>query len=679
MMVGKLTLKTPVKSLHMVGESSAKRLEKLTISTIGDLLHHYPHRYEDLSLISSIAQLQPGELVTIQGQIISMQNVYTRSGKQLQKALVADGTGPIETIWFNQPYLATTLKAGMQVALAGKVERFANRVTLNSPEYEILKSDQQPIHTGRLVPVYPETAGVSSKWLRSRIAPLLTRFHLPLVDWLPAEIREKHQLADLKTAIQQIHFPQSKSQAGMARRRLAFDELLLLHLKARERKHQWQTRKTRTPFTVNPNQVKAFIQNLPFVLTPDQKKAIRAICQDLRRPIPMNRLLQGDVGAGKTVVAALACYVAHLNHQKTALMVPTSILADQHLKTLEQLLKPYGVTIGFFTRTHKPKEKPEKIDLFLGTHALLHRPLDSQKLGLVIIDEQHRFGVEQRSRLINRSPAPHLLTMTATPIPRTVALTVYSDLDLSVIETMPKDRKPVKTWVVPKRKRAASYEWLKGQIKTHHSQVFIVCPLIEESDSERLANVKAATIEFDSLHKIFPDFRLALLHGRMKAKDKQTVMTRLAQGKIDILVSTPVVEVGIDIPNATVMLVEAAERYGLAQLHQLRGRVGRGDKQAYCLLFSEVEKPENLKRLRALEQYQSGIKLAELDLKLRGPGELYGTSQSGFLQLKLASFADSQLIAETGRAADELFPRRSRLPLLRNKLKTITIRSVKPN
>jgi ATP-dependent DNA helicase RecG len=678
-MAAKLTLQTPVKNLFMVGEAYAKRLNRLNIHTIEDLLHHYPHRYEDLSLISTISQLQAGEAATVQGQIVSMKNLYTRGGKQLQRAVLADSSGQLEVTWFNQPFLAKILTAGVQVALAGKVEEFHGRPSFNSPEYELVKPGQPPLHTGRLVPVYPETAGVSSKWLRSRIAPLLTKFQLPLTDWLPETIRKDYQLVDLTTALHQIHFPQSIELAEKARHRLAFDELLGLHLQTLQRQYQWQKQKTRQPFSVTQVQLKRFIANLPFTLTTDQQQAIREIVKDVKSSIPMNRLLQGDVGAGKTVVAALACYLAHLNHQKTAFMVPTSILADQHLMTLRGLLTPYGIKIGFFTGSHKPKEKPETIDLFLGTHALLHHQLDYEKLGLVIIDEQHRFGVEQRARLLKTSPTPHLLTMTATPIPRTVALTLYGDLNLSLIETLPVGRKPVKTWLASKRKRSGAYAWIREQIKTEGSQIFIVCPLIEESESERLANVKAATAEFAALKAIFPDCRLALLHGRMKAKEKQTVMSQLAAGLIDILVSTPVVEVGIDIPNATVMLVEAAERYGLAQLHQLRGRVGRGDKQAYCLLFSEAERPESFRRLRAMERHYSGIKLAELDLKLRGPGELYGTSQSGFLNLKIASFADSSLISQTRRAAESLFAKRSRLPSLRNHLKTITIRSVKPN
>jgi len=677
-----LKLDTPISSFPLVGKIYARRLAKLNVYTVEDLLHHYPHRFEDYSLISPVAAIQPGEVVTVRGQIVSAHNVYTRSGKQLQKALVADKTGQIEITWFNQPFLVKSLTPGIWVSLAGKAEGFLGKLTLISPEYELLKfpvNHSPTIHTGRLVPIYPETAGLSSKWLRSRIAAILTQNYLYQDDWLTPGFKTKYQLLDRGLAIKQIHFPNDLKIAEAARHRLAFEELLLLHLQSLARKQLWQSQPTTTRFDIDKKKVHQFIQRLPFRLTADQNSVIKQILKDLQRPKPMNRLLQGDVGAGKTVVAAAASYVAFLNHQKTAFMVPTSILADQHLKTLKQLLEPYGIKIGFFTSSHKSKLKLKDIDLFLGTHALLYHQLDWQKLGLVIIDEQHRFGVEQRARLLKSKATPHLLTMTATPIPRTVALTLYGDLDLSTMETLPLGRKPVKTWVVPIHKRPAAYEWMAKQINQEHAQVFIVCPLIEESESERLANVKAATAEFTRLKQVFPKHRLALLHGRLKTKDKQRIMEKMTRGDIDILVTTPVVEVGIDIPRANIMLIEAAERFGLSQLHQLRGRVGRSDQQAYCLLFSQLENPFNLRRLQAIQRYHSGLKLAELDLKLRGPGEIYGISQSGFFALKIASFADTELIAQTKQAADHLYSHRQLYPGLQQKLKTITIRDVKPN
>jgi len=679
MSAAKLALDTPIEKLPLVGPAYAKRLGKLGIETIENLLHHYPHRYDDFSLVSPISQIQPGETVTLKGEISSINNLYTRGGKQIQKAVVTDKTGWLEAVWFNQPFLIKYLPVGTKVALAGKIQDFLGKASLVSPEYEVLKSFDS-IHTGRLVPVYPETASLSSKWLRSRVAIALRQSTSLITDWLPDNFKKKYQLLDLNSALRQIHFPDSREWIKKAEDRLAFDELLLLHLQSLERKAGWQKKKVgETPFVFKDQKIKDFISHLPYKLTQDQKRAVQQILGDLKKSRPANRLLQGDVGSGKTVVAAIACYATYLSGHKSVFMVPTAILAEQHLKTLEELLKPYRIKIGFFTSSHKEKTDLKEIDLFLGTHALLHRKLDSKNIGLMVIDEQHRFGVEQRSTLINQSTTPHLLTMTATPIPRTVALTLYADLDLSLIEIMPKGRKPVKTWVIPKQKRPAAYDWIKREIIQNHSQVFIICPLIEESEHERLADVKAATQEFNRLKKIFARERLSLLHGRVKTRERQKIMKQLTEKKIDILVSTPVVEVGIDIPNATVMIIEAAERFGLAQLHQLRGRVGRGKKQAYCLLFSEVGNSQNLKRLKAMEQFNSGLKLAELDLKIRGPGDVYGTRQSGFLNLKIASFSNNQLIAQTRKAAEDLFLKSSQYPELQEKLKKITIRSIKPN
>lgn len=674
----KISLSTPIEKFPLVGPAFKDRLKKLEIETVFDLLNHYPHRWQDFSLISPIGLVQAGEKVTVKGEILSISNLYTRSGKQLQKAIVADATGSCRVIWFNQPFLVKNLAPGTKVALSGKLQESLTKPALISPEYEILKT-KQTIHTGRLVPVYPETASVSSKWLRSRIALALNLAGSLLIDWLPEKIKRKYRLIDLPTALNQIHFPLNLNWAKNAKERLAFDELLLLHLQTLNRRSSWQEKKIKVPLKINQAKIDQFISRLPFKLTKDQEKAVEEILKDLGKATPANRLLQGDVGSGKTVVAAIAIYACFLNQKKSAFMVPTELLAEQHLKTLEQLLAPYGVKIGFFTSSFKNKSGQEKIDLFLGTHALLHRKLNFKKVDLVIIDEQHRFGVEQRSTLINQSHCPHLLTMTATPIPRTIALTLYGDLDLSLIYQMPKGRKKVKTWVVGKQKREDAYDWVKKQVLKKGSQVFIVCPLIELSQKERMANVRAAAEEFEKLKKIFRGLNLSLLHGRVKAGQRQKIMRKLSQGRIDILVSTPVVEVGIDIPNATVMLIEAAERFGLSQLHQLRGRVGRGEKQAYCLLFSDLERPQNLRRLRAMENFRSGLKLAEMDLKIRGPGEIYGTAQSGFLNLKIASFTDSNLISRTRQAAEELYSRIGDYPLLKEKLKKITISRVKPN
>jgi ATP-dependent DNA helicase RecG len=469
----------------------------------------------------------------------------------------------------------------------------------------------------------------------------------------------------------------------MAKRRLAFEEFFLTHLAALIRRSQWMNKKVVHQLLLLPyrGMVNAFIKNLPFELTDAQKIALREILSDLTGAKPMNRLLEGEVGSGKTVVATIAMYVVFLNGFQSVLMAPTEILANQHYKTISELLANYGVRVELITGATRSKRKDKKIedaDILVGTHALINRSLRFDKIGLVVIDEQQRFGVEQRALLREKAVNPHVLTMTATPIPRTVFLTLYGDLDLSYLNELPKERKLVKTWLVPQEKREAGYEWIKKQIKENGDQVFIICPFIEES--ETLTSVKAAKKEFERLKAdIFPEFRVGLLHGRLKAKEKNEVIEKFKNREIDILVSTPVVEVGIDIPNATIILIEAAERFGLAQLHQLRGRVGRGNKQSYCLLFTESKSEQTLKRLAVMEKIFIGAELAELDLKLRGPGELYGTLQHGIPKLKAASFSDFDLIQTTKGEAEKILPHIDQFPRLLEKLNRITAKEISPD
>jgi len=668
---------TPVSEVYMVGPTYARRLKKLGIETVGDLLYYFPFRYIDYSLTSPIKLAQPGEIITIKGKIISLKNEYTSKGKKIQKGVVADSTGTIEVIWFNQPFLVKVLKPQTIVSLSGKVDFWLKKPALISPEYEIIKSQSQ-IHTGRLVPVYHETYGISSKWLRSRIAFLLKNLVPQIEEFLPSEILNKYDLIDLKKSIVQIHFPENKKYIELSRKRFAFEELFLLQLSAMDRKKKWQEKKLAQKFLIDEKKVGKFIHSLPFELTNAQKREIKAILTDLSKNKPMNRLLQGDVGSGKTVVAAVAIFVAYLNKVQTALMAPTEILAHQHFQTLTQLLGPFGIKTNILTG--KQKQGETNFDLIVGTHALIHKKGKFKKLGLVIVDEQHRFGVEQRGKLIEKGKTPHVLTMTATPIPRTIALTLYGDLDLSVLDEMPPGRKVVKTWVVPPVKRQAAYDWIRKQIKDTHSQAFIICPLIEESKSETLQMIRAATTEFERLKKeVFPDLKLGLLHGRLMSKEKNEILNEFKNSNLDILVATPVVEVGIDIPTATIMMIEGAERFGLAQLHQLRGRVGRSDRPSFCLLFSEHYGENTLKRLKALEKINIGMKLAELDLEMRGPGEIYGIRQHGFLELKVASFTDLNLIEKAKLAAQEILPKINNYPLLQEKLKEYIIRKVLPN
>ena len=595
--------------------------------------------------------------------------------------MVADSSGQIEVVWFNQPFLSKTLKAGYRVNLAGKTELFNHQKVLLSPEYEILK-DKETIHTGRIVPIYPETYGISSKWLRSRIAPLLKSAILQIEDFLPQDILQKYELLALEKALCQIHFPENLTLAKKARERLAFDELFLLQLANLKRRLEWQSFKLKTPFLINQDDVLQFISSLPFNLTQAQKRCIKEILGDLEKPTPMNRLLEGDVGSGKTVVAACAVFIAFKNGFQSAFMAPTEILAEQHFNNLNQILGLLGMKIVLLTGSKKPKNK-DPFDLVVGTHALISKKSSFENLSLVVIDEQHRFGVEQRALLSEKGNTPHVLTMTATPIPRTLALTLYGDLDLSVLDEMPEGRLKVKTFVVPPQKRAAAYVWIEKQIRESNfkQQAFVICPFIEESES--MQTVKAATVEFEKLQKtIFPGLLLGLLHGKLKSKEKNATLERFRQQKNHILVATPVVEVGIDVPSATIIVVEGADRFGLAQLHQLRGRVGRGKIQSYCFLFSESRSYHTIKRLKAMETENSGIKLAEIDLRLRGPGEIFGAKQHGIPSLKVAALNDLELIHKTKLAASEIFQKDPLLvqnPGISDKLNTTIVQIQQPN
>lgn len=567
-----------------------------------ELLHHYPSRYEDLREYE-------------RGVVVGAINIFTRSGKTVQKISVRLGNKIRELTYFNQPFLVKTLRPGVPISLAG------NEYEVNGPL----------IHTGRLVPVYPEIRGISTKMLRRQIYNQLKK---SVNDWLPGEIKKQYGLIALQPALQKIHFPESAKDAAIAKKRLAFDEMLRLQLNALKRKQA-----ARSPqgykLLIDRQAIYKLIDRLPFTLTGSQNQAVGEILDDLSSGRPMNRLLTGEVGSGKTVVAAVALYAAYLNKLKAVLMAPTEILAHQHYQTLKIL----PVKIGLVTKSIK-----EQGEILVGTHALLNRQI--KRLGLVVIDEQQRFGVNQRAKLLETKPVPHLLTLTATPIPRTMALTAYAHLDLSQIERRPQQQS-AKTWLVPDRKRAAAYDWIKKQIKTEQSQVFVVCPLINPSEKETMQDIKDITSEFARLRQIFAGFSLDLLHGRLKSAQKNQIIKKFSQHKTQILVATPVIEVGIDIPQAAIIVVENAERFGLAQLHQLRGRVGRRGQTGYCLLFSAKAN----RRLKTLETINDGLKLAELDLKLRGPGEIYGTAQHGFIKLKLADPFDLNLIALTRKAA----------------------------
>jgi ATP-dependent DNA helicase RecG len=674
-----MDLQTPVASAGRAMKMYASRLEKLGIFTLGDFLTHIPSRYEDFSLITPIEKIHPGEVVTIQGKVEQIKNIYTRFGKKIQEAFVNDETGTIKVIWFNQQFLIKAIHQGDIVSLSGRVEQSNNHIVLTSPEYEIMNGNST-LHTGRLVPIYPETKGISSKWLRRQIYKIIHESSSNLIEHFPYSIIEKDHLIGYREAIEQIHFPISLDLAQKAKQRLSFDEVFFMQLAASKRRREWKQQTIGTAFTIEKYKkfIQIFWEQLSFELTSAQRKVIHAIFEDMEKSQPMNRLVQGDVGSGKTVVAATAMYLAYLNGFQSILMAPTQILAEQHYRTIKKLLEPFNVKISLRTGNKRITTSSDVFDILVGTHAVLSEKVKLNKLGFVVIDEQHRFGVEQRAIIREKGNNPHVLTMTATPIPRTVALTLYGDLDLSVIDEMPKGRKLVKTWLVPNNKRDAGYQWIEKQIVGNGDQAFIVCPFIEESETN--TTIKAATKEFERLQKeVFPHLRLAMLHGKMKAQEKDVVLQGFKNKDFDILVATPVVEVGIDIPNATIMVIEASERFGLAQLHQLRGRVGRGNKQSYCLLYTESANLMTRNRLKSLEKIYNGAELAELDLKMRGAGDIYGTQQSGWRMLKIASFSDVVLIEKAKRTAEQIVNELNKYPLLQQKLHEIAGKEVSPD
>lgn len=658
-----MNLDSGISELPKIGPIFARKFEKLGIRTIKDLFYHAPTRYLDYSLILPISKVPIGEVVTIHAKIVSIKNIYSKRGLKMQIGSVADESGKIAVIWFNQPFLIKTLYPGRSVSLSGKVSFFGKQKCLSSPDYEILDDVKKPtVHTGRLVPIYPETSGLSSKWIRTKVKEAYQSLG-KIEDFFPEKTRKREGLINLDRAIYQVHFPKNLKEAEIGRERLAFDELLFLHLKSLHRKNVWQKHKSLLKLEINKKQINQLIENLPFELTVSQRNAIEEILNDLGKQYPMNRLLEGDVGSGKTVVAAIGAFTTFLNGFQSVIMAPTQILAQQHYETFKKLFSPFKIRVSLITSSIK-KVELGRSDIFIGTHALIHKKISFDKVAFVVIDEQHRFGVEQRAHLIKKSGTPHVLTMTATPIPRTIALTTYGDLDLSVLKEMPKGRHKITTWVVPEVKRLDAYEWTKKQIKGNKSQVFIVCPLIEDSETETLADVKSVTSEFEKLKKVFSKQKLGLLHGRLNQKEKDRVLSDFRNKKVDILVTTPVVEVGIDIPNATIMIIETSERFGLAGLHQLRGRVGRGDKKSYCLLFSNFRSGNAYKRLKAMERSQSGFELAELDLKMRGPGEIFGTVQSGFPELKIASWANYDLIKKSREMAEDVIKNPKKYPKL---------------
>lgn len=680
---------------------------RLGVVTIRDLLYHFPRRYDDVSSRRSISELQVGAEETVIGEVTNVRTVGT--GSKLRVCVeVSDETGSIEAIFFNQRWIAQQIRVGQTIALSGKVTVFGGRRQFSSPRWERYMPDPDALlHTGRLVPIYPLTQGLHENQTRRLIKQVVDAMAARVPDHLPPERRAQAQLVPLGEALTQIHFPANHDQLAAARRRLGFDEFLFIQLGVLQRKRLWQ-REQGWPLIINHQVHAALQQLLPFQLTAAQQRAIDEIFADMQRPSPMSRLLQGDVGSGKTVVAAAALLQAVANGLQGALMAPTEILAEQHAKNLKQLLGRVsvprsaavspagqyqqsdwrslldpeeaarlaeitqilgmtpeedmggqGVRVALLTGSLGVRERRRvlegiargEIDLVVGTHALITETVQFANLGLVVVDEQHRFGVEQRLRLKHKGRNPHMLVMTATPIPRTLTLTIYGDLDVSVLDERPPGRQEIRTRRISRAERDKAYRHIRKQVEAGR-QVYVICPLVEES--ERVALPSAEEMYEYLQHEVFPDLRVALLHGKMSAREKDEVMRAFRDHQYDILVATAVIEVGIDVPNATTIVIEGAERFGLAQLHQFRGRVGRGSHQSYCILISDSDNQQSQERLAALEQTTDGFKLAEIDLQMRGPGEFFGTRQSGTPDLKMAQYGDTRLLVEARRLAEAI-------------------------
>ncbi len=627
----------PISTVNGIGTKMAEKLEGVSIYTVEDMLYCFPRRYDDYTRLLPLSKLKPGELVTVIGTVRNVTVVQGKRGVDVLKVTIDDGTGILTASFFGQAYLRSKLERGTQVVFSAKTDLFLGQVTMSNPEWELL--EREALHTRSIVPVYPLTKGLSAHNMRKFTRTVVDQWAQQMPDYMPDTVLERTDLADLGWAIQQMHFPASWDALDHARRRLAFDELMVLQLGVLRNRYEWQSVPGES-IQVNDEWLQAFVAALPYPLTGAQTRSIEAIRQDIARAIPMNRLLQGDVGAGKTVVAATAMAAAVNDGFQAALMAPTSILAEQHYRSITRLFAnipgAQEINVKLLTGATSAQERAEILwllgegtaHILIGTHALLESDVNFHRLGLAVIDEQHRFGVEQRARLRGKGVNPHVLIMTATPIPRTLALTMYADLDLTILDEMPPGRTPIDTRVLQPRERERAYSFIESQIEKGR-QVFIVYPLVEQSESETLAEVRSAVDEFERLQKeAFRHRRLGLLHGRLSPSEKDEVMSAFSRGELDILVSTAVVEVGIDVPNASVMLIDGANRFGLAQLHQFRGRVGRGEHASYCLLIPDGGDPDN-ERLKAMESTTDGFKLAEIDWEMRGAGELLGTRQSG--------------------------------------------------
>jgi ATP-dependent DNA helicase RecG len=675
------SLNSPLSELKRIGEKTGATLKKLGLNSVDDLLFYFPFRYESFESKQKISDLKIGDNANVVGTIELIQGRKSFKRRMfIVEAIIGDESGSLKVLWFNQPFLTKNFGVGDRISLAGKITESYGQLSMSSPDYEKinnvsgaeLQEKYQLINTNGLVPVYHLTSGpVSQKQLRGFIKNVIS-LASEIKEWLPEKILRDLHLIPLSEAIAKIHFPKNETEILAAQRRLAFSELFLRQLKSQTIKNDLNSRQA-TTIIFQEKATQKFVASLPFKLTAAQKKTAWEILRDLEKATPMSRLLEGDVGSGKTLVAALAILNVALNNKQSALMVPSEILARQHFQTMTKLFKDYPFKIALKTHSYREGNFKEA-DIIIGTQALIQEKSGLENLALAIVDEQHRFGVGQRQKIINlnrqNSLTAHFLSLTATPIPRSLSLAIYGDLKLSLIDEMPAGRQKTITKIVKEENREKAYDFVRKHVKTGR-QAFFVYPLIDESDKLAFKSVKK---EYDKIAgEIFPEFKVTFIHGQLKKEAKEKIMTEFSEGKIDILLATSVIEVGIDIPNATLMIIEGADRFGLAQLHQFRGRINRSDKQSFCFLFlsqEEIKNQKTLERLEALTKYNDGLTLAKVDLKLRGAGEIFGRAQSGFSEMALCSLFDYELIKKAQAEAAHILendPKLKTYPLLLEK------------
>lgn len=656
-------MKKDIRFLKGVGEARAASFRKLGINTIGELLYFFPRSHEDRSLNKSIEDCADGETVCVNALVqTGVRENRIRKNMTLYTMQISDDTSSIKVVWYNNKYVKNAFSIGKRYVFCGKIQKKGRNLELLNPIYESEGSNK---YTGRIIPVYPLTSGLSQKIFQSAMEAALS-YALPVNEYLPENLRNKYKIAELNFSMKNIHLPESFDAYETARHRFVFEELLILQLALFSKRTE--SDKTKGQIFSNFKCVRQFTDKLGFELTDAQKRTINEICIDFKSGIQANRLIQGDVGSGKTAVAAAAMYIAVKNNTQCVMMAPTEILAAQHYETLTKMFEPFNITVVKLTGGMTAKEKRftyEMIEsglanIIVGTHAVIQNSVNYNNLGLVVTDEQHRFGVDQRAKLMQKGKNPHTIVMSATPIPRTLALILYGDLKISIIDELPPGRKPIKTYFVEEEMRNRIYSFLDKNIK-EGNQAYVVCPLIEETQSDDLKNAVDLT---ENLKNIFPKYNIGLVHGKMRPKEKELIMEKFSKGEINILVSTTVIEVGVNVPKSNIMIIENAERFGLSQLHQLRGRVGRGCDQAYCILFSQGKNEISRKRMKIMCESNDGFYISEEDLKLRGPGDFFGTRQHGLPEMRIANlFNDRDVLKDAQNCAEEILKKDKNLEL----------------